>query len=166
MGDKAREVIKMDVDELIELLNKALADEWMAVYQYWIGAKVVTGPMRGLAAHELNEHATEELKHADMLAERIIQLGGTPLVNPQQWFEQGNCEYKTPKNMNVRDIVYQNLEGERCAIDVYQHILETIHDKDPITYNIVVDILDDELEHEEDLQSIIEDIDVMKQKVR
>jgi len=40
MGTKGREIVGMDIDKLIELLNKALADEWLAYYQYWVGAKV------------------------------------------------------------------------------------------------------------------------------
>lgn len=57
MGSKAREIVGMDLKKLIELLNKVLADEWLAYYQYWIGAKVVMGPMRGTVAGELMEHA-------------------------------------------------------------------------------------------------------------
>jgi len=33
--------------------------------------------------------------------------------------------------------------------------------KDPVTYNIVVQILQDEVEHEEDLQSLLEDLEMM-----
>ena len=47
MGTKGISIVGMDVDVLIEKLNKALADEWLAYYQYWIGAKVAAGPMRG-----------------------------------------------------------------------------------------------------------------------
>ena len=46
MGQKGREIVKMNVDELINLLNKSLSDEWLAYYQYWIGSKVVKGPMK------------------------------------------------------------------------------------------------------------------------
>ena len=46
MGTKGRALVGKDVDKLIEMLNKALADEWLAYYQYWVGAKVVKGPMR------------------------------------------------------------------------------------------------------------------------
>ncbi len=53
MGTKGRDIVEMDVDQLIELLNKALADEWLAYYQYWIGAKVAKGPMRGAVVAEL-----------------------------------------------------------------------------------------------------------------
>ena len=83
MGTKGREIIGVNVDKLIELLNKALADEWLAYYQYWIGAKVVVGPMRGAVVAELEEHAGDELKHAGMLVDRIIKLGGTPILKPE-----------------------------------------------------------------------------------
>ena len=61
MGTKGREIVGKDVGRIIEMLSKALADEWLAYYQYWVGAKVAKGPMRGTVAAELLEHATEEL---------------------------------------------------------------------------------------------------------
>ena len=67
----------MDVEQLLKLLNMAFADEWLAYYQYWLGAKVVKGPMKEAVVAELLQHATDELRHADMVAGRIIQLGGT-----------------------------------------------------------------------------------------
>ena len=82
MGQKGRSIVKMDVDELINLLNKALSDEWLAYYQYWIGAKVVKGPMKDAVIAELTFHATEELGHAELLSTRIVQLGGTPVLSP------------------------------------------------------------------------------------
>ena len=58
MGTKGRAIVGTDVDNLIETLNAALADEWLAYYQYWVGAKVAKGPMRGTVAAELVQHAT------------------------------------------------------------------------------------------------------------
>ena len=69
---------------LIGLLNKAFSDEWLAYFQYWIGAKVVKGPMKEAVIAELVQHAADELRHADMLAQRIIQLGGTPVNEPKE----------------------------------------------------------------------------------
>ena len=37
---------KLDVESLISQLNAALAEEWLAYYQYWVGALVVEGAMR------------------------------------------------------------------------------------------------------------------------
>mgnify|MGYP001585244142 CR=1 FL=1 len=85
MGTKGRQIVGMDIDELLSLLNQAFADEWLAYYQYWLGAKIVKGPMKVAVASELLIHATEEVAHADMLAMRIIQLGGTPLISPDKW---------------------------------------------------------------------------------
>jgi bacterioferritin len=162
MGTKGREIVGMDVGKLVELLNKAFADEWLAYYQYWIGAKVVKGPMRGAVASELEEHAGEELEHAGMLTERIIQLGGTPLLKPEDWYKMANCGYETPEDPNVRAVLKQNVKGEQCAIDVYKTLLETIKGRDPVTYNLILKILEDEVEHEEDLQAILEDMKSMK----
>lgn len=160
MGTKGKEIVGVKVNELLKLLNKAYADEWLAYYQYWIGAKVAKGPMRGLVAAELEEHASDELKHAGMLTERIIQLGGTPLLKPEEWYKMSNCGYDAPTDPNVKTLLKQNIKGEQCAIEVYNNLLNFTRDKDPITYNMVLDILKDEVEHEEDLQTILEDMEM------
>jgi len=159
MGTKGKEIVNMDVEEVIELLNKAYADEWLAYYQYWIGAKVVVGPMRGVAESELSEHAGEELEHAELIADRIITLGGTPILKPEDWYKMTNCGYSAPEDPSVKTIIQQNIEGEQCAINVYNKLLEVVKDKDVVTYKMVLDILEDEIEHEEDLQAIMEDIE-------
>ena len=164
MGTKGREIVGTDVDKLVEMLNKALADEWLAYYQYWVGAKVIQGPMRGAVAAELEEHAAEELGHADLLVERILQLGGTPLLKPADWYEVTNCGYEAPKDPHVEVLLEQNIKGEQCAIEVYQKLVEFTKDVDPITYNIVLEILTDEVEHEEDLQAFVEDMALMKER--
>jgi bacterioferritin len=158
MGKQGRAIIGMDVDTLVELLNKALADEWLAYYQYWIGAKVLVGPMKGEIAAELLVHANEELAHANLVAERILQLKGTPILNPDQWTKLTNCGYDAPEDPYVKAVLEQNLKGERCAINTYNELLKATEGKDPITYNMVLSILTDELEHEEDIEAMLEDL--------
>lgn len=161
MGTKGKEIVGVDVRQLIEALNKALADEWLAYYQYWIGAKVAKGPMRGAVATELEEHAKEELGHAEKLVERIIQLGGVPILNPQDWFKMTNCGYEVPEDPNVKRLLEQNIKGEQCAITVYQALAEMVKDKDFVTFKLILDILTDEVEHEEDLQNLLEDLSTL-----
>jgi len=161
MGTKGKEIVGMDVNELIKELNKALADEWLAYYQYWIGAKVAKGPMRGAVVGELEEHANEELQHAGMLVERIIQLGGTPVLSPKEWYKVTYCGYEEPNDPNVKKLIEQNIKGEQCAIDVYQKLSAMLKDKDPITYQMVLEIMADEVEHEEDLEALVEDMELM-----
>jgi bacterioferritin len=163
MGTKGIAIVGMDVKKLIDMLNKALADEWLAVYQYWIGAKVVKGSMKGQVEAELNEHMEEEMKHANMLAERILQLGGTPLISPEEIMKKATCKYKAPKDENVGAILKQNIQGEQCAILTYKKILDEVKKgDDPITFNMIRKILEDEVEHEHDLESIAEDLSMMK----
>jgi len=161
MGTKGREIVGMDVNHVLDLLNKAFADEWLAYYQYWLGAKIIAGPMKDNVNTELLQHAADELRHADMVANRIIQLGGTPLTNPQQWFKETNCGYDEPTDPFVQRILEQNIKGEQCAISVYHKLIQEVGLKEPVTYNMAVQILQDEVEHEEDLQALLEDLTMM-----
>ena len=158
MGTKGREIVGVDIKELLKLLNRALADEWLAYYQYWVGSKVAVGRMRGIIAGELKEHAEEELAHAEKLSERILQLGGTPLIHPDQWKKESNCGYDAPVDPNTRKLVEQNIKGEQCAIAVYQKLLRMVEGKDSITAHMVLEILEEEVEHEEDLEAILADL--------
>lgn len=162
MGTKGREIVGLDIKEVVHLLNKALADEWLAYYQYWVGSKVAVGRMRGIIAGELAEHANEELEHANRLTDRIIQLGGTPLLNPEQWKKEANCGYDEPSNPNTKKLLEQNIKGEQCAITVYQKLLKMVEGKDALTAHLILEILEDEVKHEEDLEAMLED---MKTKV-
>lgn len=161
MAQKGREIVKMNVDELINLLNKALADEWLAYYQYWIGAKVVKGPMKDAVIAELNLHATEELAHATLLSTRIIQLGGTPVLSPAEWMKITNCGYDAPADPYVEKVLEQNIKGEQCAIKTYNNLLGLTREGDPVSYNMILGILSQEVEHEEDLDALREDLELM-----
>jgi len=161
MAQRGRDIVKMNVDELINLLNKALADEWLAYYQYWVGAKVVKGPMKDAVIAELTIHATEELAHAELLATRIIQLGGTPVLSPQEWMKISGCGYDAPVDPYVEKILSQNIKGEQCAISTYNKLLDITREGDPVSYNMLLQILSQEVEHEEDLDALREDIELM-----
>ena len=164
MGKRGISIIKgIEVDEVIRLLNKAYADEWLAYYQYYVEAKVVKGAMKDAAIAELNQHAADELRHAGMVADRILQLGGTPLLHPDEWLAQSNCGYEAPTNPDVLPLLQQAIDGERCAIETYSSIADITRDKDIVTYDLVSQILADEVEHEEDLQALYEDIEGLVQ---
>ncbi len=156
MAQEGKKIVKLDVKALIGLMNKALADEWLAYYQYWIGSKIISGPFMEEVAKELEEHAGEELKHANMLTDRIIILGGKPILNPNQWSKLCNCKYLEPTSFATKALLKQNIAGERCAIDVYQKLVDLTEKKDPISYHMFLSILEEEVEHEEDLQKFLD----------
>src|ERR1035437_1177000 len=161
MGSKGRQIIGIDVDELLWMLNAAYASGWLAYHQYWLGAKLVKGPMKEAIAAELTLPATEELSHATLLTGRIIQLGGTPVVDPKEWFTLSPCAYDAPADPSVSVVLDQNIAGEQCAITVYNQLMTATKDKVMVTDNLALTILEQEVEHEEDLQSLKEDLDLM-----
>ena len=99
--------------------------------------------------------------HANLVADRIIQLGGDPVLNPQQWFDLSPCAYDTPEDPYVSVLLEQNIAGEQCAISAYKNLMDATKDKDMVTYNMALTILEQEVEHEEDLQSLLEDLELM-----
>ncbi len=159
MGEMAQRVSKNDKKELIDLLQSAYAEEWLAYYQYWIGAKLAEGLERPKVVEEFNEHAQEELKHADWLADRIIQLGASPIIDPSKWMEYAKCKYDAPTNPDTKVLVAQNLVAERCAIGRYQNICELCQGKDYITFNIARKILKEEIEHEQEMEDFQKDFE-------
>ena len=152
MGEMAQKISKINKDELLKILNSAYAEEWLAYYQYWLGAKVAEGIERIKIAEEFMEHAEEELKHAGWLAERIIQLGGTPVLNPGEWQKIAVCKYDAPADGNTETLVAQNLVAERCAVARYQQICEMCGKEDIETFRISEKILKEEIEHEQEME--------------
>ena len=122
MGEMAQKISKVDHKELLDILNTAFAEEWLAYYQYWIAARIMSGPMSLSIGEEFKEHAHEEKEHAELLATRIIELGGTPLIDPNDWSKAAKCKYDAPTDENVLAIVKQVLTAERCAVARYQQI--------------------------------------------
>ena len=156
---------KLDVEKLISQLNAALSEEWLAYYQYWIGALVVEGAMRPNVQSEFEEHAEEERQHAQMIAKRIIELEGIPVLDPRKWSELARCKYDAPQDFGSVNLLKDNIASERCAILRYQEIAEFTNGKDFTTCDIVKKILAEEEEHEQDLQDYLTDSVRMKKSL-
>jgi bacterioferritin len=166
MGKHGIEIIKVDVKELIKMLNAALSEEWLAYYQYWIGARVMEGPMRSEIEPELLVHADQELNHAVLVVDRIIQLGGHPILSPSEWMKLSRCDYEAPTDPYVEAILNQNLNGERCAIQRYEDIASYTSGKDHATHQMATQILNEEIEHEQDIEDWLNDIQRMRDDLK
>ena len=159
MGKKAREIVGVNVDELIKLLNKAYADEWIAYFYYKHAAMMAKGLHAPVLASELEKIAEEELEHVKELAERIIHLGGEPIGDFKRIVEEANCpKVNYPKDWgDIKGIIRAVIEAERCAIEVYNKILEWLMNvgKDPVTWHIIRHILQEEIKHEDDFETML-----------
>ena len=161
MGKEATNIVTkagVRVHILIDELNKLYCDEWLAYIQYMEGAQVASGMPRKSLVEELEEHAAEELDHAKKIAKRIIELGGSPVIEPKAWYKYSGCGYEAPEDPDSRVILQQSLRSERCAINAYNRLIKILAGRDPVTNKILVKILAEEIEHEQDLEDIEEDV--------
>ncbi len=158
MESKRISIVELDVKELIAHLNALMADEWLSYYHYWVSSRVIRGPLRGALIKELLEHADDELKHANMLASRIMELGGSPLLSPELWMKESRCGYDAPEDSSSESIIRQVINGEQCAIVEYNKLIEKNHQADSLTHHMLVSILADEVRHEMEFQDFLDDL--------
>jgi bacterioferritin len=147
------ESYKGDVNKTVEILNEALATEIVCVLRYMHHYFMATGVHAKSVAGEFKEHADAEREHADMLAERIQQLGGKPDFNPKGLLERSVSQYV--EGETLADMIREDLIAERVVIEVYQKMVRHFGDDDPTTRVIIEQLLKDEEEHASDLADLL-----------
>ncbi|MDD5466999.1 MAG: ferritin-like domain-containing protein [Anaerolineales bacterium] len=160
MGKTGRQIVDLNVAELIADLNRAYADEWLAAYAYNYMAQVVTGrPAAKHLAELLLDTSKDELEHQQELADRIVSLGGKPMADVSRLVEASNAGYPQPptSEQDFEAVVRTVLKAEADAIVVYHHLARKTHGQDPITYNLIVHILSEEVEHEDEFETLLSD---------
>lgn len=167
LDDKALERARTKLDEgavtpsygpwkeaVIELLNGALATELVCVLRYRRHHFTAKGLESGPIAAEFLVHANAEQGHADKLAERIVQLGGSPSFDPDRLSALSHAEYD--ESVGLKDMIRANLVAERVAVEAYRQMIALIGDKDPTTRQMLEVILRDEEEHADELSDLLE----------
>lgn len=136
-------------DDIVRLLNDALATELVCVLRYRRHHFTADGLDSPKIAEEFMVHANEELGHADRLAERIVQLGGQPDFNPKGLLDRSHADYDDSADLQA--MIRSNLVSERVAVESYRQMIDLIGDKDSTTRRLLEDILADEEEHADEL---------------
>ena len=139
---------------VIKLLNEALATEWVCVLRYYRHYFMASGMLADSVKAEFLEHAQQEQEHANKIAERIVQLGGEPDLNPDTLTDRAHAEYKPGKDL--RDMVKEDLIAERIAIDSYREMINYIGDRDTTTKRMLEYVLSQEEEHADDMADLLD----------
>jgi bacterioferritin len=142
-----------DREAVIQMLNDALATELVCVLRYKRHYYTCAGPGVGEIKAEFLEHAQQEQEHADQIAERIVQLNGSPNFNPSTLGARSHAEYDD--SGDVQAMIRANLIAERVAIESYRQMIATIGDKDPTTRQMLVGIMAVEEEHADDMRDLL-----------
>jgi bacterioferritin len=143
-----------DLETVVRLLNEALATEIVCVLRYKRHYYMASGIHAQAVADEFLEHAGEEQEHADMIAQRITQLGGEPDFDPLGLRTRSHSEYV--EGTTLLDMIREDLVAERIAIESYGEIVRYLGTKDPTTRRLMEQILAKEEEHAEDLRTLNE----------
>jgi bacterioferritin len=140
-------------DQTVQILNDALATEIVCVLRYKFHAIVAQGIHSDAVKTEFAEHASEEEAHADMIAERINQLGGTPNLNPEGLLARSATQYAEGKNLV--EMIEEDLIAERIAIETYRAMIRYFANHDPTTRRMLETILAKEEEHANDMHDLL-----------
>ena len=143
-----------DRDTVVKMLNDALATEIVCVLRYKRHYFMAQGLSSESVKDEFREHADEEQEHADRIAERIVQLGGEPDLDPATLADRAHSEYVT--GTSLVDMIREDLVAERVAIESYREIVQYLDGKDPTSHRMLREILAVEEEHAEDLNSLLQ----------
>lgn len=143
-----------DKATIVRLLNEALATELVCVLRYKRHYFTTKGIRAKVAAAEFLEHAREEQQHADQIAERIVQLGEDPDLDPSTLAARSHAEYHA--GTNLKDMLEANLIAERIAIESYREAISYVGERDPTTRRMLEEILATEEHHAEDLVDLLD----------
>lgn len=145
-----------DRETVNKILNEALATEIVCVLRYKRHYFMASGIHAEGVAAEFLEHATDEQGHADLIAARIVQLGGEPNFNPEGLLMRSHAEYV--EGSSLSDMIKEDLVAERIAIDSYRDMIQYLGNDDPTTRRMLEGILAVEEEHADDLVSLLGEV--------
>ncbi len=145
-----------DRETVNKILNEALATEIVCVLRYKRHYFMASGIHAEGVAAEFLEHATDEQGHADLIAARIVQLGGEPNFNPEGLLMRSHAEYV--EGSTLSDMIKEDLVAERIAIDSYRDMIQYLGNDDPTTRRMLEGILAVEEEHADDLVSLLGEV--------
>ncbi|MGE3541247.1 MAG: bacterioferritin [Candidatus Tectimicrobiota bacterium] len=143
----------LDRSQAVTILNEALATELVCVLRYKFHYFMASGIHSVAVADEFLEHAKEEQDHADRIAQRIKQLGGTPQMNPAVIAQTSHSEYR--EGTSLADMLREDLIAERIAIETYREIVRYFGEADPTSRLMMEAILAKEEEHADELADIL-----------
>ena len=144
---------KSNAEIVVRLLNEALATEVICILRYKRHYVMSAGISSRHVKAKFLQHVTEERAHADQLAERIVQLGGKPVLSPERLLSRSHAEHvegDSPAGMITADLL-----AERISIESYRNMIASIGDDDPTTRRVLERILVQEEAHAESLATLL-----------
>jgi len=146
-----------NADDLIGKLNNLRSTELVAELQYKHHAYMAVSLLLPGVKTEFLEHAAAEARHADMLAERIQQLGGVPVFRPEEIAKKANKQHiQASESPSLEGMIRENLEVEREQIKAYTALIREVGFNDPTTRRVLEVILQETEMHASELRDLLQ----------
>jgi bacterioferritin len=142
-----------DRDKVVEVLNEVLATETVCTLRYRNHYFMASGIHGAGVESEFLEHAQQEQQHADRVAKRITELGGTPNLDPEGLATRSHAKYA--EGTTLEEMIREDLVAERIAIATYSEIVRWLGNDDPTTRRMMEEILATEEEHADDMAKLL-----------
>lgn len=143
---------KADVEHVIQALNSLRSTEIMSYLQYMQHQYMAVSLLSPGMKTEFEAHATQELDHANRLADRVQQLGGVPIYDPKEISSKAANAGVTPEQgTSLAEMVTEDLMLERQQIEVYTALIREIGDQDLVTRQVLLSILVETEKHASEL---------------
>jgi bacterioferritin len=157
MGRVGREIVEINVESVIQELNKASAAELHDAYRYRLLSKLAEGHHATEVAAWFAKTAEDEWKHLGVWLDRIMRLGGRPFSRPSQGESLAYVPYEDPPEdpTDLRKMIEDSLKGERAAIRFYHELYMKTQHSDPVTAALAQEALADEVADEDDLERFL-----------
>lgn len=161
MGKKGREIVGPAKDEIVAMLKRAYADEMIAFHYYWYTSIYMEGLGFATLTTLFKNNAMGELKHAEMLANRLNELGEYAFSNPAEWMKNTNVGDVQPEQyLTFKKSVQKAMEIAGIVTEHYNKIMQKAHGVDFVTYELVGEILAEEVKEEQDLEDILSQLEI------
>lgn len=151
---------RADRAQVIRLLNEVLATELICNLRYKSHYYRACGIHEDAVKPEFLQHSREAEQHADMVARRIVQLNGSPDLNPAGLANRSRSEFI--EGGNVVEMIREDLVAERIAVEFYSEIVHWLGDSDLVTRKVMMEILAMEAEHAEDMKNLLGRLQVVE----
>ncbi|MPZ78138.1 MAG: bacterioferritin [Deltaproteobacteria bacterium] len=143
---------KADTQRIVQALNRLRSTEIMSYLQYMQHQYMAVSLLSPGLKAEFEAHATQELDHANRLAERIQQLGGVPIYDPKEIAAKAaNVGVAPEQGATLTEMVAEDLMLERQQIEVYTALIREVGDQDPVTRHVLIGILAETEKHASEL---------------
>ncbi len=139
---------------VVRLLNATLAAEMSAALRYRRHHFMISGSAAATVKKQLLQHAAEEELHADLMARRIVQLGGEPDIYPMERHDCGHCDYV--EGEAIAALIHEDLIAEYAAIASCGEVVRYLDDSDPTTRRMLEGIAAVKGEHASQLAAMLE----------